>query len=345
MFSATIPLPGDVKNFIGRFGDAFLETGEVWLFGSRADGTASHRSDWDLLALCGQQLPIDRVAQATEFRSEVFSLFVARGDDFQRPWPRSKDGCIEQGSFSRWEWTWEGSRAIYTSNKEGRRSSRRPAVLVWRRGGGIEHEDLVSLGGSLQQAQSSFWCDAKHHVSVPKGPGARPPQLHSYPEPRYPVRLLFVSWNPPTPFGGFWSLKYPDPLRLELCAILNRLGQVTADDADAAFLAEFMARGFYLVHAVKCWTDRKYPGFGRGASRAERKALGLPRLWECVDAHLADEIRRLSPQRVCALGELAFLGLQHLYRKLDGRKKPTDGFIFEPKPNELRWPMLFTCLP
>jgi hypothetical protein len=91
--------------------------------------------------------------------------------------------------------------------------------------------------------------------------GLRPPELYAYPQPVKPIRILFIGWNPTKPFGGFWSLDSQDNLRSDLHQILFHLGIVKATNPDESFLDEFIARGLFFVHAVKCWTAAKYPGF------------------------------------------------------------------------------------
>lgn len=95
--------------------------------------------------------------------------------------------------------------------------------------------------------------------------GCRPPELYEYPEVNQPVKLLFLGWNPPKPFGGFWSMKYDDSLRKNLHGILKKLGQINAVSPNQSFLDEFLEKGFYFIHTVKCWTKAKFPRLGRGS--------------------------------------------------------------------------------
>jgi len=97
------PIPGQLRSFVTRFAQEFPGGQEVWLFGSRADGTASENSDWDLIAFGDDQLTTAAVRSAESLRSETFSLFIGHGDEFERPWPRARDGEIECATFSRWE--------------------------------------------------------------------------------------------------------------------------------------------------------------------------------------------------------------------------------------------------
>ena len=181
--------------------------------------------------------------------------------------------------------------------------------------------------------------------------GCCPPELYKYPEVQSPVKLLFLGWNPPKPFGGFWS-DDKDNLRRELHAILNskELGLINASSPNKAFLDEFLEKGFYFIHTVKCWTDAKFPGFGRGATtregRDKKKKVGIPLIKVCVGTHLEEELNVLEPQKVCALGEVPFIGLCELFPKLTKAKAtPTQGQVFQAGNGGIPWPLLYTCFP
>lgn len=138
-----------------------------------------------------------------------------------------------------------------------------------------------------------YECIPNQQISHPPY-GCRPPKLYKYPEIKSPIKLLFLGWNPPKPFGGFWS-DDKDNLRRELHAILNlkELGLINASSPNKAFLDEFLEKGFYFIHTVKCWTDAKFPGFGRGATtregRDKKKKVGIPLIKSCVGTHLEEE--------------------------------------------------------
>ena len=120
-----------------------------------------------------------------------------------------------------------------------------------------------------------------------------PPKLYKYPERQSPIALLFLGWNPPTPYGGFWSLESDDGLRTDLHRILRLLGKIKTPLPDERFLKEFLENGYYFIHTVKCWNKAKFPGFGRDArskeGRQRKKEIGFPMLFSCVRTHLADE--------------------------------------------------------
>lgn len=175
--------------------------------------------------------------------------------------------------------------------------------------------------------------------------GHRPPEIFAYPTPCHPVRLLFVGWNPPRPFGGFWAAEKPDTLRADIHWILRSLKVVEASVPGAEFLDEFRSKGFFFVHAVKCWTLPKYPGFGRSAKREDRDRLGRPLLRACASMHLAKEFEELAPQRACALGQVAFLALAEVWKTMPITARPTEGRRFLRHDYGLPCDLLYTSFP
>lgn len=191
-----------------------------------------------------------------------------------------------------------------------------------------------------------YKCEPLTGVYYPAG--VRPPDLYAYPRPPRAVHLVFIGWNPPKSFGGFWSLDTEDNLRSDIHEILIQLKQIEAQLPDGIFLEEFLSKGFFFIHAVKCWTHTKYPGFGRNARRLDRKRIGVPLLQACAGTHLGAELHELSPGKVCALGEVPYLALCHVFRESrlpSDAASPTEGRIFEPEPSKLNWPLLYTCFP
>lgn len=136
-------------------------------------------------------------------------------------------------------------------------------------------------------------------------------------------------------------MEAPDNLREELHGILRAADRVRAPKPDQGFLEEFLDAGFYFLHAVKCWTAAKFPGFGRKATRDARRERGEPLLRACVKTHLDRELDGLEPKRICALGELAYCGLRILDESLDATARPSDGQTFRLGPRAV----LYTCFP
>jgi len=95
---------------------------------------------------------------------------------------------------------------------------------------------------------------------------------------------LFVSWNPPGA-RHFWNSE-TDRLRTHLSWVLGELGWTTGPN----FPREFLRRGAFLVHAVKCWQHRDEP---------PPDAIA-----RCARGTLLHELVRLQPERLCLLGSV-----------------------------------------
>ena len=73
---------------------------EIWLIGSRANGTAQDNSDWDFLVF-GNSAALDKLKSMIEYNREYIDfLVVYNGDDFIEPWGESP----KSGSLKKWEW-------------------------------------------------------------------------------------------------------------------------------------------------------------------------------------------------------------------------------------------------
>jgi uracil-DNA glycosylase len=107
-----------------------------------------------------------------------------------------------------------------------------------------------------------------------------PPSI-TYPAPPPSVDILFVGWNPPGA-QHFWQGP-GDDLHDNLGWVFAELGWSSGE----AFLRDFLTRGCYLVHAVKCWRDPSWPTVD-----ATRRCAPL----------LAEDISRLRPRTICLLG-------------------------------------------
>ncbi|MGA2625478.1 MAG: hypothetical protein ABSF63_00265 [Candidatus Bathyarchaeia archaeon] len=107
------------------------------------------------------------------------------------------------------------------------------------------------------------------------------------PPPPRNISCLFVSWNPPRPDSkNFWNDDH-DNLRGSLLDILKVAG-----------IEEFLSKGFFLVHALKCAT--KQPRKLQSGRQLTRVALSL-----CVPNYLKEEVSLLAPPRICLLGAVA----------------------------------------
>ena len=109
---------------------------EIWLIGSRANGTARADSDWDLVVF-GDARTLQQLREAVHLhRADVDCLVVADEGSFQSAWGTKSKG----GSLSGWKWRphADGKRAIYSESKwhdaedgAGVRTADRLALLKW----------------------------------------------------------------------------------------------------------------------------------------------------------------------------------------------------------------------
>ena len=81
---------------------AYPSIKQIWLIGSRADGSAKSSSDWDYIVMADQST-LDALSAAPHFNDPVIDLLVVYdGNQFRKPWP---DGDKEKrGSLTGWEW-------------------------------------------------------------------------------------------------------------------------------------------------------------------------------------------------------------------------------------------------
>ena len=92
--------------------------------------------DWDLIACSQDRIAPEDVSKLTDLRSEEYCLFIAKAEEFRRPWPRAKDSVRERGLFGGWQWTVirEGHAKYFgTADKSNRRGGWKPAFRIWRR--------------------------------------------------------------------------------------------------------------------------------------------------------------------------------------------------------------------
>ena len=76
----------EADRYVAELVGAYPAIREVWLFGSRANGTAREDSDWDYLAF-GDWIVLDAIRSDARFRREgVDLLIVTNGVRFETPW-------------------------------------------------------------------------------------------------------------------------------------------------------------------------------------------------------------------------------------------------------------------
>ncbi|HEU5322362.1 MAG TPA: uracil-DNA glycosylase family protein, partial [Methylomirabilota bacterium] len=213
----------------------------------------------------------------------------------------------------------------------------------------IDEGATQALRARRQSTSSAdrYACESPPDVAFPGVD--RPPNLYAYPRAEEPVEIIFIGWNPPRPFGGFWS-DPGDRLRRAIFQSLRDVGVIGAESRESDFVEDFLRLGFYFLHAVKCWSRPRYPGFGRDVrNRRSRRILGQPLLKICASCHLKDELDSLRPSAVCALGDVPFRALQELYPDLRqrgaGPLRFRSGRCYEPNGPERPFRLLVTCLP
>ena len=126
-----------IGDFIVRITGTYEEIEEVWLMGSRANGTARPDSDWDLLVFADE--PTFRRMRKNHRlrRAEIDCLVVRGGNEFREPWGRRP----KHGDLCGWGWTkMSKSEAEYDATKwvededGGRTISKRcRAIRIWPR--------------------------------------------------------------------------------------------------------------------------------------------------------------------------------------------------------------------
>ena len=90
---------------------------EVWLFGSRADGSNGPDSDYDYLACADENTLRQLAATPSVKRDGIDLLVVFDGDNCRSPW---KDGDrVKGGSLKDWDWRAQpDGTATYKATKE-----------------------------------------------------------------------------------------------------------------------------------------------------------------------------------------------------------------------------------
>jgi len=104
----------DVRAYVRKLTTAHRNVKEMWLLGSRANGTAKPTSDWDILAFADDPT-FNALRDDTELHHSDVDLLVVRSADgrFEKPWGRKKSGSLEK-----WQWNrLSETEATYRSTK------------------------------------------------------------------------------------------------------------------------------------------------------------------------------------------------------------------------------------
>lgn len=126
-------LDAKIQSFINSLVTQCKGINSIWLFGSRANESATDRSDWDFLAF-GSEETYQYLQGASELHQPDIDFFVVvNGNDFKSTWGE-KD---KSGSLSLWEWVELSDEcAQYTESKQGENSyasviKTKKAFRVW----------------------------------------------------------------------------------------------------------------------------------------------------------------------------------------------------------------------
>ncbi len=104
----------DVEAYAREVAAAHPGVTEMWLLGSRANGTATEKSDWDILVFA-DEATLNSFRQDFDSHDSRVDLLVVKSADgrFEKPWGRKKSGSLES-----WQWRrLSDTEASYRSTK------------------------------------------------------------------------------------------------------------------------------------------------------------------------------------------------------------------------------------
>lgn len=132
-------LPRDIAGFLEDVRE-ISGVEAAWLIGSRANGGAQPRSDWDILLFGTESTPAKVANGWPKGVPNLDLLVVYDGENFRSPWSRPDTGTFKRGSLSSWEWKEvQPDEAIYTQRRPAEgphiNVSDARAVLLFRVGG------------------------------------------------------------------------------------------------------------------------------------------------------------------------------------------------------------------
>ena len=94
-----LTVPPEIAGVLARL---LARNVEVWLIGSRANGTAKDTSDWDFVVFGGPQVLAGLQRETPVPSLDV--LVVIDAHAYSSPWPRPEDGQPKRGTWSQWKW-------------------------------------------------------------------------------------------------------------------------------------------------------------------------------------------------------------------------------------------------
>lgn len=82
-----VECPLMTQEYIDELVRAHPSVEEVWLFGSRANGTARETSDWDYLVFVSSASALNDICLDKRLDLSSVDLFIVQGTKALRPWP------------------------------------------------------------------------------------------------------------------------------------------------------------------------------------------------------------------------------------------------------------------
>lgn len=85
----------ELEQYIKDLTGTYLNIQSIWLFGSRANGSATDNSDWDLLVFANNQV-YQALQENTAFHNSNFDVLIVieSAGTFKKPWGRKKAGSL-----------------------------------------------------------------------------------------------------------------------------------------------------------------------------------------------------------------------------------------------------------
>ena len=106
-----------VDDYVQKLKSVADDIKSVWLFGSRANGTSTSVSDWDLMVFANKSA-LSQLKNAPHLKHSLVDVMVVYdGLNFVEPWPES-ESYIKCGDLDSWAWVEESAdSAKYTATK------------------------------------------------------------------------------------------------------------------------------------------------------------------------------------------------------------------------------------
>ena len=104
----------DVDAYVRKVAASHRNVTEMWLLGSRANGTATETSDWDILAFADEST-LNSLREDYQLHHPAVDLLVVKSADdrFEKHWEKKKSGSLEL-----WQWNrLSDTEATYRSAK------------------------------------------------------------------------------------------------------------------------------------------------------------------------------------------------------------------------------------